>query len=352
MSASSQCQFEMLPVKKLQLDLKNPRIARWLEMYPETPTAEQIALALGAGSSQGSDAGPSFGALRQSILTNRGIIHPIIVNREASGALIVIEGNTRTQIYREFKEQKVEGAWDSIPAMVYTCLSDESIDGIRLQAHLVGVRQWDPYSKAKYLNHLRNREHLTFAQIVDFCGGDKREVNNYIQAYNDMEGYYSPLLESDQGFDPTRFSAFVELQASRVVEALVKSGYTKSDFAKWVHERKLYPLSTVRSLPRILQNEASRDTFLKLGAEEALKVLDVPTPEAALKDATLQQLAREICRRINAIRFDELQRLKNTAPSGLAGNLCSSSAARRSKRGRASRSRMRSRSWRNTAPGA
>ena len=34
------------------------------------------------------------------------------------------------------------------------------------------------------------------------------------------------------------------------------------------------------------------------------------------------------------------------------GNLFSSSAARRSKKGRASRLRMRSRSWRNTAPGA
>ena len=46
------------------------------------------------------------------------------------------------------------------------------------------------------------------------------------------------------------------------------------------------------------------------------------------------------------------QRSKNTVPSGLAGNLFSSSAARRSKRGRASRLRMRSRSWRNTAPEA
>lgn len=310
MSISKQCRFDLVPVKELQLDLKNPRIARWLEMYVEPPSAEQIALALGAGSAQSPDSGPSFAALRQSILTNCGIIHPIIVNRDATGTLVVIEGNTRTQIYREFKQQGVNGNWDSIPAMVYEGLDDEAIDGIRLQAHLVGVRQWDPYSKAKYLNHLRNQEHLTFAQIVDFCGGDKREVNNYIQAYNDMTTYYAPLLESDQDFDPTRFSAFVELQATRITEALTKSSYTKSDFAKWVHERRLHPLTTVRSLPRILQNALSRETFFRSGAEDALKALDIPTPEAALKDASLLQLAREVCRRINAIRFDELQRFR------------------------------------------
>ena len=315
MSASTQCQFEMLPVEKLLLDLKNPRIARWLEMYGDPPTAEQIALALGAGSGQSADGGPSFGSLRQSIMTNHGIIHPIIVNKELSGTLVVIEGNTRTQIYREFKQQRVDGNWDSIPSMVYEALSDEMIDAIRLQAHLVGVRQWDPYSKAKYLNHLRNREHLTFAQIVDFCGGDKREVFNYIQAYNDMANYYAPILESDQDFDPTRFSAFVELQATRVSDALVKSGHTKSDFAKWVHERKLYPLNMVRSLPRILENGTSREVFLRSGAAEALRVLELPTPEAALKDATIQQLARELCKRISAVRFDELQRLRDVPDS-------------------------------------
>ena len=111
---------------------------------------------------------------------------------------------------------------------IYDNLSDQEIDAIRLQAHLVGVRQWDPYSKAKYLNHLYDKGHLSLSQITDFCGGDKREVTNYIQAYNDMEKYYTPILESDQDFDPTRFSAFVELQSSRVHEAIVGAGYNVS----------------------------------------------------------------------------------------------------------------------------
>lgn len=96
MTSPSQSHFELLSIEEIELDLKNPRIAKWLEMYGESPTAEQIALALSSGAGQADDAGPSFSALKQSIMTNQGIIHPIIVNRETTGKLVVIEGNITT----------------------------------------------------------------------------------------------------------------------------------------------------------------------------------------------------------------------------------------------------------------
>ena len=314
--------FQFLPVESIELDLKNPRIAKWIEIYSEPPTYEQISLALGAGGSEDGVGGPSYNTLKQSIQTNGGIIHPIIVNKKSSGKLVVIEGNTRVQIYRELKEQKVKGNWDKIPAIVHNDLTEKVIDSIRLQAHLVGVRQWDPYSKAKYLEMLRNKEHLTFSQIVDFCGGNKREIENYINAYNDMEKYYRDILESDSEFDPTRFSSFVELQAGRVREAIVREGFTKTDFSKWVEDRKLYPQATVRKLPRILQNDKSREVFLRSGAIEALKVLDIPDTSEAMKDATLEQLAREIARRISGIEYSEIRRLRGELYSEERDNLC------------------------------
>lgn len=310
MAPANSCRFEFVEVDRLTLDLNNPRIARWIEMYGSSPTAEQIALALGAGSSETVEGGPSFASLKQSIRTHGGLIHPIVVNEESSGTLVVIEGNTRTQIFCEFREQGIAGMWDKIPAMIHHNLTDQEIDAIRLQAHLVGVRQWDPYSKAKYLNHLHSRDHLTLEQIVDFCGGDKREIDNYIKAFNDMEKFYSPLLETDQDFDPTRFSAFVELQSSRVTDSVINSGYTKTNFAKWVHDRKLHPLNTVRSLPRILQNKTARDAFLKYGAREALRTLETPTPEAVLADASLVQLAIEISKRINQMQYEDFKEYK------------------------------------------
>ncbi len=189
--------YKTLAVDALTLDTKNPRIAKWIEIYGGEITAEQMSLALGATSSETEEGGTTFVSLRESIKTNKGIIHPIIVNKQSEGKHVVIEGNTRTLIYREFRDNNVPGSWDQIPAITYENLSEAEIDAIRLQAHLVGPRPWDPYSKAKYLVLLSNSQYLTTDQIVDFCGGKKREVLDYMAAYHDMENTYRPLLDSE-----------------------------------------------------------------------------------------------------------------------------------------------------------
>lgn len=193
---------------------------------------------------------------------------------------------------------------------MYDQLDEKEIDAIRLQAHLVGPRQWDPYSKAKYLDYLSNSEHLTTDQIIDFCGGQRTEVHRFISAYNDMEEYYREVLASDDQFDPTRFSAFVEMQAPQVQEALVTSGFTKEDFARWVKDRLLYPLNRVRRLPAILGNAKARDVFLADGAREAEKVLDIPSALDALDNASLFELASAIAKRIEKMEYGEIGRLR------------------------------------------
>ena len=302
--------YEQLPVANLELDVSNPRVARIIEMYGAAITYDRMRLALGVSPSDDPDTGTTFYSLRESIKTNGGIIHPIIVNDTADGRLVVIEGNTRTVIYKEFVSEGLEGDWDTIPAIVHPNLSQADIDAVRLQAHLVGPRQWDPYSKAKYLHHLRNAEHLSFNQIVDFCGGRQQEIIRYIDAYTDMEEFYRPVLESDDQFDATRFSAFVEMQRGTVLDALLQGGFTKSDFAQWVHDGLISPLSLVRSLPRILKNTEARDTFIRDGAREAAKLLDAPSPLESLRIASFTQILNEIKRRIWAMPYIDLRRLK------------------------------------------
>lgn len=304
----------MLPVETLVLDASNPRVARFIEMYGGQVTDEQMSLALGAASyEQGERQGEStttFQSLRASIRTHGGLIHPILVNREDGNRLVVIEGNTRALIYRQFKSSDDSGTWDEIAAIVYDRLDEREIDAVRLQAHLVGPRQWDPYSKAKYLDYLSNSEHLTTDQIVDFCGGQRAEVHRFIDAYNDMENHYRPLLASDDQFDPTRFSAFVELQAPRVQEALVTSGFTKSDFSRWVHDQILYPLDRVRRLPAILADPQARSVFLTDGAREAEKILNSPSTIEALEEATMFQLADALSAGISNLGYEDFFRLR------------------------------------------
>jgi hypothetical protein len=70
--SAPKCSYLRLPVNDISLDLNNPRIARILEMYGDSPSAEQIALALNSGG-RDDDSGPSFMSLKQSILTS---VHP------------------------------------------------------------------------------------------------------------------------------------------------------------------------------------------------------------------------------------------------------------------------------------
>src|SRR6267154_6090899 len=129
-----------VPVKNIQLDLDNPRIRKFLEIYGGKPSAEQIYLALGAAGDDEGESSTSFDKLKSSILTNGGIIEPIILNRKGNGKYVCIEGNTRLAIYKFFVEEGTKGSWEKIPALVYEDMDTARIDAVRLQVHLVGRR--------------------------------------------------------------------------------------------------------------------------------------------------------------------------------------------------------------------
>ena len=152
-----------LPVDKIELDKSNPRIARGVAYYGENITSETMALLLGSTSE-------ACASLRESIRENGGIIHPIVVNKHTDGSYVVIEGNTRLQIYKDFIKNGVPGDWTKIRAIVYDNLDNDRMHAIRLQAHLIGPREWDPYSKALYLHHLANVEHM-YADCW-YCGSE------------------------------------------------------------------------------------------------------------------------------------------------------------------------------------
>ena len=302
---------QSVPVNDIELDRSNPRIRKFLEMYGNEPTPEQMFLALGAGNDEDSRTSNSttYEKLKQSIISNGGIIQPIILNRRGDGKMICVEGNTRVALYSHFKETNVKGEWTHIPALVHDEIDEASVHAIRLQLHLVGPRPWDPYSKAKYLHELRTQEHLPFATIVDYCGGRQTEVVESINAYTDMEQYYRPVVGEDGAFDTTRFSGFVELQKQGIKQAITFTGFDLSEFARWIHDGRLSPLQKVRVLPRILRNEKARAIFLKHGARKAEAVLQKPDLSRTLLEAELGQLAQALIGKIASLPFNEHQRI-------------------------------------------
>lgn len=305
-----QSKLTLLPIREILLDEENPRIKQYLEYYDEV-TSEMIALAL--TDSSDSEAITSYRALKDSIKTSGGIIHPILVNHDENGNYVVIEGNTRTQIYREFQDHNVPGNWDSILALVYEQLSELQKHEIRLQSHLVGPRDWNAYSKAKYLYNLSVNEGLPMNQIISMCGGKASEINKFIQAYEYMEHYYRPYVnEKGYDFDTREFSKFAEYLNPRVQGAVIRKGFVENQFAKWVADGNIDKAQAVRSIPAIMKNDDALSVFLKENISSAEKVIHA----ADLKDADLseypyEKLAKELRIKLEGLSGVEIKNLAN-----------------------------------------
>lgn len=297
-----------LPIDQIELDKSNPRIANYLATHDEEDiTSELMALLLGTTSD-------SCASLRQSIEANYGIIHPIVVNKRSNGTYVVIEGNTRLQIYKDFRKENKPGNWDTIRCLVYEEIDSEEMHKIRLQAHLVGPREWEPYSKAKYLNFLANVEHMPMASLISFCGGSSKasEIRNMIAAFNDMEKYYRPLCDDDTQFDIKKFHGFVELQRSSVIESLTLNGYTKTDFSQWMIDDKFSILQDVRRIPEILKSKKATEVFLKSDTASAKKILAVEELSSdKLKDIPYELLAKELSKRMQNILLVDIHHLRS-----------------------------------------
>jgi hypothetical protein len=221
---------EYLPIDRLILDRRNPRVAPSSENLRDGQgiTEDFIALALGQHAPEDEETGTSstFSGLKASIRAYGGLIQPIIVTPNSDGKFVVIEGNTRVAIFRALAGEDAPGDWTKIPSIVQSGIKEIDEHAIRLQAHLVGPRGWRPYAKGKYLHHLYSEQQLSINQILEFCGGNarKREIESYIEAYKEMQKHYIPLIGQNPP-DYSRFSAFMELQKPRIKESILKAGF-------------------------------------------------------------------------------------------------------------------------------
>lgn len=305
--------YEKLDIETVELDMENPRIVKFLEMYSEDAlTGEAVALALGS-SGNSDDGSTGYYNLKDSIRVSRGIIHPIIVNyRSELKKYVAIEGNTRVQIYRELKEEYPDEPelWSQIPAIVYKDLPKDQIDMIRLQAHLVGPREWDAYSKAKYLYQLNVVEKMPMTQLINYCGGKASEVPKQIKAYDNMETYYRKALEDESAFDSKEFSKYVELQGAK--SAILQSGFTLEDFTQWVLDDKFRMAIDIRKLPKVLANKEATKVFLESDIEKAYDLVKDPDSKSkSLSKASFADLCNELTHRINEMGLRSVERIKN-----------------------------------------
>ena len=185
----------LIPVNRITLDHENPRIKHFAAMYNAAELTEpQMLLALESSATDeetGTTPRGSYVRLKQSIRASHGVIQPIIVKPLEEDHYLCVEGNTRVAIYRELLREDQDGGlsgeqWTTISAIVDAEMDAMEAHKVRLQVHLVGNRPWNPYSKAQYLYELREHHKMSMAELVAFCGGDRRDVEESTAAYRDM----------------------------------------------------------------------------------------------------------------------------------------------------------------------
>ena len=282
---------QYLDINELALDPDNPRLAHQLERFNALTDSEDLEKTLEWALTP-SDA--KFSELRQAIVTHGGVINPIIVNH-TDGKYLVIEGNTRLTIYRILhKETPDDTRWQKISCFVHENMPKEAIEAVRLQAHLVGIRNWKPFAKAKYLHFLYEEKKLTPDELVDFCGGNRVKVMRTINAYKEMIDYYLPLVPDDDD-NTDKFSIFFEAQKPVIRETLLEHRYKPNDLAKWIAEGKFEPRQElIRKLPDIMNNSRSREVFLREGAAKAELYVERSEIPEELANASFLELCKAL----------------------------------------------------------
>ncbi|MGP1283421.1 MAG: ParB N-terminal domain-containing protein [Parasphingopyxis sp.] len=302
--------LQFLSVDDVELDRENPRILALLEDtdYTGEINEARIGLALDAAASGNDGKGEtSPRRLKRSIKNTGGISQPIHVIKE-NGKHRCIDGNTRLYIYRELRDEDPSGNWEKIPSLVYQDAQDIEIETIRLGAHLVGPRQWTPYSKAKYLYELNHVKEYPLSKIIDLVGGSEKDILQSIEAFKKMRDHYKPLFSPNETFRQDRYSAFKTYEESpKLKEAMVKTGFDYDDFASWLKEEKFKQLGQVRSLSQVLLDDAARSKFLKEDMSAALKEVEKPEANKELENATIPQLCRALRDKLRIIPHRQVQ---------------------------------------------
>lgn len=259
----------------IDFDPTNPRIQFQIDtsLSGAAPTQQALAYALTVGNDQ-------YEKLRDNVECNGGILNPIWIVAEG-GRYVVIEGNTRLQVYLDLRDKHPhEPKWKGIPAFLlpHRC-SREQINFIRLEAHLFGTTTWDAYEKARELYRLHNDEDYSVDKLSARTKLTPGDIRTHIQAFRDMKEFY--LQSYPTPGEHQKFSYFVEFRKSADLKKLVEAGeLSLVDFCAWVGQGKFGRGEDVRKLGVILRDPAAKRAFIDFDFEAGLDQLSQKDPGA------------------------------------------------------------------------
>jgi len=298
---STPIEREKIPLNKIILDIKNPRIQYYLDTsLSNNITSKEVKFAL-------AESNDSYDKLKEHIETNGGIYEAIwVIPNEDK--FLVIEGNTRAFIYEELSEKySNDKKWKEIDAYILPEEIDRSrINFIRLEKHLFGPTPWSAYEKARELHRLYDDEGYSYKQLQSLTKNRENEIKNNIQAFKDMEDQYLKKYKGPN--QRLKFSYFVEFRKNKELQMLVnKNELTLEQFCDWVGEDKFRRGEDIRKLSLVLKDDQAKSELVNNNFQAALDQLGQKNPSANSK---LFEDIQRVIKGIDKISFSEFNEIK------------------------------------------
>jgi hypothetical protein len=262
-----------IDVTKIELDPENPRIGYWTDnQVREIFSQDEIAFALREKSED-------MRRLKLSIETYGGATEPIWVCRRKGGRFLVIDGNTRVEIYKDLKKKYPhKETWRKIKCRILPANTDERAKNfIRLIAHLRGVNDWEVYERARMLFILWEKKGYTEEELQSSTKLSVGQIRKWIEAYNNMTQQFLPKF----GFQSdalSKFSYFVEFENPRIKQGMEDNGLSVTDFCEWVGTGQITRAQDVRNLREIFKDKKATETLVKEGYAFAIERLSFARP--------------------------------------------------------------------------
>jgi hypothetical protein len=289
---------EEVPIERLRLDPRNPRIANTVAYRVDLTSEDEKALENLLWSD------PEVHDLYRQVHVNQGLIERIIVKPDYT----VVEGNCRAVVYRKLRENYPrEARWSRVPSRILPdSISEREVALLLAQLHVQDKNKWSPFEKAGHVFKLHKEFVLTQDEIAVRLRMSKSKVNQMIRAFEAMRTVYLPRYP-----DPVsvhKYSYFDELFKKPELRDWATSDVENvRRFAAWVGEGKLSHGVQVRDLPTILTNPEALTAFERGGYLDARAVLEQDDPTIS---SPLYKKMAEMTEALHGARLDDINRAR------------------------------------------
>jgi hypothetical protein len=299
-----QVQSVDLPLERVKLDPRNPRIANTvaLSLKEEGDALQKKLEALLWGDSDVHD-------LYRQVQINKGLVERIIVRQDGS----VVEGNCRTVVYRKLRHKHPsDPAWRQIPArMLPADIGARDVAILLGEMHVAGKNTWTPFEKAGHIYRLHEEFALTQDEIAQRFRMSKSKVNQLIRAFDVMKNKYLPKYPGPSS--SRKFSYFEELFKKPELRDWVLNTPTGEEmFVDWVGTEKIDQGIHVRELAAILDDQDAIRALTTDGFAAAQRVIEEENP--ALTSKLFKRMA-EMTELLKKAQLDDIQRVRKGAKS-------------------------------------